>query len=177
MIYDPSTKAIIAESSAIAKYLDKTYPDTPILFPEGLDGFQTLFLDTIGPMVAGAFRPYLLSRIWGHLNEPSAVYFRATREAAFGKKLEELKTEEQWQKVEAALERLRSYYAANGNGRDLLLAGDRVTFCDLQVASILKWARITCGEDSEDWTKVMALDGGHWAQFTEQFRPYEVVHV
>lgn len=177
MIYDPSTEAIVTESSAIAKYLDKTYPDTPTLFPEGLNGFQAVSLDTIGPMFAGAFRPFLLSRICGHLNEASAVYFRTTREAAFGKRLEELKTEEQWQKVVAALERLRGYYSANGNGRELLLAGDRVTFCDLQVASIFKWAKITCGEDSEDWKRVMSLHGGHWARFTERFRPYEVVHV
>ena len=45
VIYDPSTGSTVSDSAAIAKYLDKTYPNTPVLFHKGTDAFQTAFLD------------------------------------------------------------------------------------------------------------------------------------
>ena len=46
VIYDPSTGAIRSDSAQIIQYLDKTYPHTHRLFPEGTTGLQLAF-DTI----------------------------------------------------------------------------------------------------------------------------------
>lgn len=175
VIYDPSTKAVVADSAEIAKYLDRTYPDTPKLFPDGTLGYQAVFLDVVRPMVSMPLLQILISRVCGSLNEPSAVYFRKTREEAFGKTLEELNTEEMWQKLEQALERLKGYFEANGAGKDLLLMGDRVSFCDLQIASLLVWARVVAGEDSQDWKRIISFQDGRWVKFMEQFKAYEAV--
>lgn len=177
VIYDPSTKAVVADSAEIAKYLDQTYPNTPRLFPDGTLDYQAVFLDVVRPLISMPLLQILLSRICGSLNEPSAVYFRKTREEAFGKTLEELNTEEMWQKFEQALERLKGYYDANGAGKDLLLMGDRVSFCDLQIASLFVWAKVITGEDSQDWKRIIAFQNGKWVKFMEQFRAYETVEL
>ena len=43
VIYDSSTGKIVAESFAIAEYLDETYPDTPKLLPAGSAAAIALF--------------------------------------------------------------------------------------------------------------------------------------
>lgn len=45
VIYDPNTDSHHVESKAIAKYLDKAYPETPQLFPHGTDALQTAFIE------------------------------------------------------------------------------------------------------------------------------------
>ena len=47
-IYDPKTKTGITESFAIAEYLDKTYPDTPLLIPPGTRTLQKAWIPTFG---------------------------------------------------------------------------------------------------------------------------------
>lgn len=173
VIYDPSTEAVVADSAVIAKYLDTTYPDTPRLFPEGTGAFQSLFPHVLRPTVAGHIRFILVARIWEVLNPPSQEYFRRTREAAFGKKLEELKGD--WGALEEGLGRIKSCLDANGKGKDLLFMGDRITFADIQLASTLLWVRRIAGEESEDWKKITTMHDGRWAQFMAQFSKYEHV--
>lgn len=177
VIYDPSTKAVVADSIAIVKYLDTAYPDTPQLFPDGTDAFQTAYNMLIRPTVIMPMLNIIVCRICGILNPPSAEYFRKTREVQFGKKLEELGTESDWTALEAGLERVKVCLDANGKGKDLLAMGDKITFADLLLASILIWGRVVTGEDSEDWKRITALHDGKWAKFLEQFTKYEFVDV
>src|SRR6266446_9283461 len=44
-IHDPSTGASIADSVLIAEYLEKTYPDTPKVFPNNTPALQVAFVD------------------------------------------------------------------------------------------------------------------------------------
>lgn len=173
MIYDYSTKAVVADSGAIAKYLDTTYPDTPRLFPAGTDAFQTLVQHIIRPTITTPILSILLARIWGVLNPPSQEYFRRTREAAFGKKLEDVQGD--WGALEEGLGRLKSCLDANGEGKNLLFMGDRITYADIQLASMLLWIKVVAGEESEDWTRIVTLHNGTWAKFMAQFSKYEHV--
>lgn len=173
VIYDPSTKSAVSDSERIIKYLDETYPDTPRLFPEGTEAFQSLFSSLVFPSVVVPLLLILVSRISVLLNPRSEKYFRSTREAMFGKKLEELGSESDWQTLENGLMRIKASMEANGPGKDLLLMGDKIVYSDLFLASALTWARVVAGEESEDWKRIAALHGGTWERYLAQFSQYE----
>ncbi len=84
----------VADSWAIANYLEDTYPDRPSLF--GGDGgravMRTLNWWADIATVAG-IHPLVVSDINAHLLPEDSAYFRQSREARFGKSLEELTAE------------------------------------------------------------------------------------
>ena len=82
MIFDPSTKTVVTESSNIAKYLDKTYSNTPQLFPAGTTALQTVFLDTVVPGILGPLARLIIVRLTERLSPRGGTYIRTTREAA-----------------------------------------------------------------------------------------------
>ncbi|GJF00933.1 glutathione S-transferase [Phanerochaete sordida] len=175
MIYDPNTKAVITNSAAIAKYLDNAYPDTPRVFPAGTDAFQAAFLETAWANVGIHVFMLVILDTANHMFPRSHAYFRATREAKFGNKLENLATEDEWAAVEAGLARWKGYLEANGEGGDLLFMGAQgtVTYSDLQIAALFVWAKTVWGENSERWKRLTALQGGKWAKFYAQFAKFE----
>jgi glutathione S-transferase len=79
----------VADSWAIAEYLDETYPQAPTLFggPAGkaLTGFHARFADTV--LVMGLLR-FILVDIYEHLHEKDRDYFRKTREERLGTSFE-----------------------------------------------------------------------------------------
>lgn len=173
MIYDPSTSKVLVDSYPIAKYLEATYPDTPKLFPARTEALQASFLSSFWFGYSFPLFMIIISRLCGALSPYSQEYFRPTREEKFGNTLEALNTPQEWEKLESAWTKLRTFFAANGEGRDTLLAGDVVTYSDIQIAAVLVWARNICGADSEDWKRIAALDGGFWGRFLQQFEKYE----
>ena len=80
----------VADSWAIANYLEDTYPDRPSLF--GGEGGRAMgrMLNWWGDTVVlmGVF-PMIASDSHGHLRPVDQAYFRKTREARLGKTLEE----------------------------------------------------------------------------------------
>jgi glutathione S-transferase len=175
VIYDPSTKSYVVDSTEIIKYLDKRYPDTPQLIPASTAALQTVTLLLIVPSVMAPLLFVLLNSINGLLSPRSQVYFRSTREAKFGKPLEEIGTEDDWKALESGLAKLKVSLDANGEGKDLLFTGDKITLADIQLASLLVWARIIFGEESEGWKRITSLHEGKWKRFLQQFAPYESV--
>ena len=181
VIYDPNTKTAVTDSAQIAKYLDTTYPDTPVLFPPGSDAFQAAFHDFIWTQVGFPLFKSIVADVANSLPPRSAEFFRATRERTygsdFGKRLEDLATPEEWGRIEAGLTTLRGYLEKNGEGNDLLLMGSQVgiTHSDIQVAGMFVWAKIVWGEDSEKYKKLTGLHGGKWAAFVSQFSKFEHV--
>jgi len=81
----------VADSWIIANYLEDTYPDRPSLF--GGEGGRAMgrMLNWWGDVtvIAGMF-PLIVADIPKNLAPVDAVYFRRTREARFGKPLEEV---------------------------------------------------------------------------------------
>ncbi|KAI8990692.1 hypothetical protein BD414DRAFT_484497 [Trametes punicea] len=173
MIYDPSTKVAIAESAAIARYLDATYPDTPRVFPEGTEAFQeaTIFalgavMQTIGHLVM----PVVLQR----LNDASKAHFKQRREMVFGGHIEEWSPPgsavraEQWRQLQTGFGRIAQWLAAGGKERKFFM-GDYITFADITLAARLMWMKRILGEESEEWRDVEKWDGGRWARLVEAF--------
>jgi glutathione S-transferase len=81
----------VADSWTIANYLEDRYPDSPSLF--GGEGGRAMarMLNWWGDIaVVGGMSPLIVADIPGHLKPVDQVYFRRSREARFGKPLEEV---------------------------------------------------------------------------------------
>ncbi|MCA6109908.1 glutathione S-transferase family protein [Bradyrhizobium cenepequi] len=80
----------VADSWAIANYLEDAYPDRPSLF--GGEGGRAIgrMLNWWGDVtVVGGIFPLIVADIPAHLAPDDVAYFRKTREARLGKPLEE----------------------------------------------------------------------------------------
>jgi glutathione S-transferase len=81
----------VSDSWAIANYLEDTYPDRPSLF--GGEGGRAMgrMLSWWGDIaLVGGIAPLIVVDILGQLKPVDAAYFRESREARFGKPLEEV---------------------------------------------------------------------------------------
>lgn len=131
----------VADSFAIAEYLDAAYPDRPTLF--GGEGGRALsrFVEswtqrTIHPFVSTS---RALVSIHDSLAEPDRVYFRQSREKVFGKPLEEVVVgdEERLAEFQKKLNPLRSLLE-----RQAFLGGDTPLFADYIVFGAFQWLRV-----------------------------------
>lgn len=81
----------VSDSWAIANYLEDAYPDAPSLF--GGEGGRAMarMLNVWGDtVVVGGMFPLIIADIHDHLRPEDQAYFRQSREARFGKTLEQI---------------------------------------------------------------------------------------
>ncbi|KAI1790148.1 hypothetical protein LXA43DRAFT_1074928 [Ganoderma leucocontextum] len=181
-IYDPNTKSAVSESAAIARYLDKTYPDKATLIPREADALHAAFNAAFSALLVPDLLQIMLPATNAQLRAKSAKYFRKTREAAYGGRLEEWapvgseKRQRHWKGIEQAFDTFKQWLGADGR-EELFFMGDRISYADITVASFLLWIKIVLGEDSKEWQDVLRWNEGHWARFMEAFRKYEGVDV
>lgn len=182
VIYDPNTTSVVVDSTAIARYLDKTYPDTPTLIPPEADALIAAFQDAFWSLWPGTgLASIIIPPVWGILREKSQPYFRQTREQRLGGKLEELappgseKRAEYWGKIQETLHKVTTQWLeADGKDR-LFFMGEKVgiTYADIFVAGFLLWFKGAYGNDSQEWKDILTWDGGRWARFLAAFEKYE----
>jgi glutathione S-transferase len=130
----------VVDSWVIANYLEDTYPDLPSLF--GGEGGRAMgrMLNWWGDVtVIGGMFPLIVADIPGHLKPVDAVYFRKTREARFGKPLEEVvagrdKSVETFRK---ALDPMRLTLKTQK-----YLGGEAPNYADYIVFGGFQWARV-----------------------------------
>lgn len=133
-------ETVVADSFAIALYLDEAYPDRPTLF--GGEGGKAMarFIErwsqvTIHPYVTTA----AIMDLHAMQDAENAVYFRQSREQRLGKRLEEVMAarEAGLDNFRASLEPLRStlFYQP-------FIGGAVPLFSDYIVFGALQWARI-----------------------------------
>ncbi|THU89660.1 hypothetical protein K435DRAFT_760842 [Dendrothele bispora CBS 962.96] len=168
-ISDPSTGAIITESFDIAQYLDKTYPDKPIL-PQGTKALQAAFLGTLRSNTRSFFPFGLLMTCEQLLNSKSEVYFREVRknDVLAGKTVDEVyprgeRAKEEWKNVEEGLGNIDKLMSKE----DKFIMGDTVSFADFVVGGYLQWAKNGWGEDSEQWKDMATWHGGRWGRLVK----------
>ena len=131
---------VIGDSWAIAEYLEAAYPDRPSLFggPAGhsLSSFvQGWAMTALHPAIASL----VIADIHDQLDDRDKDYFRATREGAFGHKLEEVQADR--------AERLVGFRRSLQPVRHVLmsqsfLGGARPLYADYLVFGALQWARV-----------------------------------
>ncbi|MCA0012606.1 glutathione S-transferase family protein [Mesorhizobium sp. B292B1B] len=133
-------ETVVADSFAIALYLDETYPERPSLF--GGEGGKAMarFIErwsqlTIHPYVTTA----AIMDLYAMQDTENAAYFRQSREQRLGKRLEDVMAARDagLGTFRASLEPLRSMLAYQQ-----FIGGDSPLFADYIVFGALQWARI-----------------------------------
>lgn len=177
LIHDASTGTVVSESAAIAHYLDTAYPETPKLFPSGTAPLQHAFIDAHGATL-NVLAQFTLPRTNTVLNPRSEEYFRRTREARFGTKLEDLvpkgKEMELWANVRADFAKVDGWYQKGKNDGPYLL-GNNICFADFVYAAYALWIKKIWGEESAEWNDVKAWNEGRLAAFMDSLSKYETV--
>ena len=130
----------VVDSWAIANYLEDAYPDRPSLF--GGEGGRALgrMLNWWGDIaVIGGMFPLIVADIPGHLAPVDADYFRKSREARFGKPLEEVVAgrEKSVAGFRKSLEPMRLTLKSQ-----LFLGGEQPNYADYIVFGGFQWARV-----------------------------------
>jgi len=131
---------VVRDSFAIALYLEETYPDRPTLF--GGEGGKAMarFVERWSQLTLHSFiGQAALMDIHDLLGREDQAYFRESREARFGKPLEEVPADREAKLVEfrAALEPLRTLF-----WHQPFIGGEAPLFADYVVAGALQWARV-----------------------------------
>jgi glutathione S-transferase len=131
---------IVGDSFAIALYLDDTYPDRTTLF--GGEGGRAMarFIERWSLMTVHSYLgAAALMDIHDCLAPEDKAFFRASREARFGKPLEEVPAgrDDRLATFRASLEPLRSML-----GVQPFIGGESPLFADYIVASAFQWVRV-----------------------------------
>ena len=129
---------VVVNSFDIALYLDQAYPDTPSLF--GGDITLARFIEHWTLRVAQAgMAPLVVCDVYDHLTPEDQPYFRESREARFGKPLEEVRAgrDDLLDAFRARLAPLRATVAASP-----YLGGDSPNFADYMAMGPFQWGRV-----------------------------------
>jgi glutathione S-transferase len=130
----------VADSWAIANYLEDRYPDRPSLF--GGPGGRAMgrMINWWGDIaVVGGMFPLIVADIPGHLKPVDAAYFRRSREARFGKPLAEVVAgrDKAVEGFRRALDPMRLTLKTQP-----FLGGDAPNYADYIVFGAFQWARV-----------------------------------
>jgi glutathione S-transferase len=173
VIHDPSTGKSISDSWDIARYLDEKYPGKPLLL-QGTRALQWSFTVAASELVFDHIRRLIIFQTWAQLRPKSQPYWRATREAQFGCKLEDVSAgsarEEHWETAEKSLHRVATWLQKNGEDNTWVM-GDNISFVDLFIGGKLAWVRQV---DPEVWERVKRWDDGTWERYLDRLDSFTV---
>ncbi|TFK54273.1 hypothetical protein OE88DRAFT_1642844 [Heliocybe sulcata] len=180
VIQDPNTNAVVADSYAIAEYLDANYATARALFPAGTEGFHAAFFTAFTAPYGAVAQTYptFVAHVPELLNPSSAEYFIRTRTARLGK-LEDLcprgpTRNAQLERSRAAFEVVAGWYAKAGKDK-LYLMGDTPTWADIVIAAYMLGVKRIFGPDSDEWKQISSWHGGRWAKLVDALdRPDEI---
>ena len=130
----------IVDSWTIANYLEDRYPDRPSLFGGASGRAMARMINWWGDIaVVGGVFPLIVADIPPHLKQVDAAYFRKTREARFGKPLEEVAAgrDNAVEGFRRALDPMRLTLKTQS-----FLGGDTPNYADYIVFGPFQWARV-----------------------------------
>lgn len=130
----------VADSWTIANYLEDRYPDRPSLFGGAGGRAMGRMINWWGDItVVGGMFPLIVADIPPHLKPVDAAYFRKTREARFGKPLEEVAAgrDKAVDGFRRALDPMRLTLKTQ-----VYLGGDTPNYADYIVFGAFQWARV-----------------------------------
>ena len=133
-------EAAVVDSWAIANYLEDCFPDRPSLF--GGEGGRAVgrMINWWGDItVVGGMFPLIVADIPGHLAQVDADYFRTSREARFGKPLEDVVAgrDKSVTGFRKSLDPMRLTLKTQP-----YLGGDQPNYADYIVFGGFQWARV-----------------------------------
>ncbi|MGJ4953647.1 glutathione S-transferase family protein [Bradyrhizobium sp. HKCCYLS20291] len=130
----------VADSWTIANYLEDSYPDRPSLFGGAGGRAMARFMNAWGDIaIVGGIFPLIIADIPTNLAAEDAAYFRASREARFGKSLEEIMASRDQAVLgfRKSLEPLRQTLKTQP-----FIGGDAPDYADYIVFGGFQWARV-----------------------------------
>ena len=133
-------ESAVVDSWAIANYLEDKFPDRPSLF--GGDGGRNIsrLINSWGDIaIVGGIFPMIVADIPSHLGAVDADYFRKSREARLGRKIEDVTAERDKTVIafRRSLEPLRQTLKAQS-----YLGGAAPNYADYIVFGGFQWARV-----------------------------------
>ena len=134
---------VVTDSFEIALYLDRAYPDRPVLFPDRSAIAAAHFLQAWAfQSVHSVVTRMILKSIHSQLGDTDGDYFRRSREARFSASLEAYQTgvDANAEALRGALEPVRRTLAHHP-----WLGGPAPTFADYIVFGTLMWLRTING--------------------------------
>lgn len=133
----------VADSWAIATYLDDTYPDKPLMENDTARALSHFVAHWSDATVNAALRPLALVAVFNVAHEKDKAYFRESREAMLGMTLEDACADR-----EAALAGLEQVLAPAemALAEKPFLGGDAPCYGDYALFGSLKWVHGVTGE-------------------------------
>ncbi|TFK22113.1 hypothetical protein FA15DRAFT_671854 [Coprinopsis marcescibilis] len=183
---DSSGKDVfVVDSLEIAKYLDKTYPNTPRLIPDVEDAeaqikaFENQMNGTFVSVMPVMFKASLSS-----ITERSQEFFKAARVRDMNfifphkpvSSWDDIQfTPEEVQAAWASLEKPLDALSNRFGGKETFhwALGDQITSADLILAGLLLCVKAVNGEDSPQWQSIMTWSNGKWKTFLDKLEPYQ----
>ena len=125
----------------------------------------------------GALGPLVVPKIHNILNPRSQEYYRRTREARFGKTVEDIvpKGEQynvEWAKVREGFAKTDSCYQQGKEAGPYLL-GSTICFGDLVYVSFATWSKKIYGEESTEWKDIQSWNEGRLIALMDALSKYE----
>ncbi|MGE4220493.1 MAG: glutathione S-transferase N-terminal domain-containing protein [Alphaproteobacteria bacterium] len=129
---------VVPDSWDIACYLDEAYPNRPMLFGTPANRGIARFLNEWADMLDQFLFPAIVLDCWKAVHPDDRTYYRAAREARFGRTLEAVQADRPHHAaaVAAALPPLRRILATQP-----WLAGEAPAYADYAVFGVLQWTR------------------------------------
>lgn len=127
----------VHDSWQIAQYLDRTYPDRPLLMPTAADTAAARFVATWAETsVQMAAFPLVIIKLFEGLAPEDRDYFRSSRERRFGRQLEEIQVNPK-AGVEGVTRALAP--AEQALSVSAFLGGTAPSYADYALAGSLMW--------------------------------------
>ncbi|KDQ11685.1 hypothetical protein BOTBODRAFT_113976 [Botryobasidium botryosum FD-172 SS1] len=176
VIADPTSAGppiIVRDSTAIAEYLETTYPDPErSLFPGGTHALQALFSNYVSTRLTPPIGSLVVALIPAILDEAGSTYYNETRKARLGNSLAELRPkgaelEAAWSEAKKEFDVLDSLLRSNqvesgGVGGDLVL-GNQFSYADfVLVSNFVFLSKLQSDEDGNPWERIRAWNDGRW---------------
>jgi glutathione S-transferase len=139
---------VVSDSWVIAAYLETAYPERPSLFGGAQGRALTDFIrHWTERVVHTQVLPLIILDILARLGRDDAAYFRSSREARFGRRLEEVAgaAEEKRAALKTSLSPLRATLSDQP-----FVAGHEPAFADYVVFGAFQWARVVSPHDLLD---------------------------
>jgi len=159
--------AIIADSFAIVKYLDKTYPGEPII-PKGTEALQAIWRDFILANIARKFVPIAVPRTPAILSERSKEYFIEARTRWLGP-LDKLCPDESkaWAELQAGFDKIAKALDENGTDgeKNVTVIPGQIGYADFALVGMLLWAAAIVPKEKMD--EVKSWNDGRWGKMMD----------
>ncbi|KAG8679884.1 hypothetical protein FRC08_016674 [Ceratobasidium sp. 394] len=180
MIADPSSDpnekpTYIADSFKIALYLEDKYPSPayPSLFPPGTHAFHSLFTEHFTSLIQ-PLAPTMLPLVGRHgfLDDRGEEYYRRTRQARFGKSLEQLAEDgvRAWGNVREKWDEFGKRLDLNKSGPFVM--GEQISYADLMLGAAFCWIRVAEGGDMKLWRDMSGWQNGRWGKLWSEIEKF-----